>query len=318
MPYHTQPHPSFVDFHSFLVSSPDYSLNKTLIPYSNLIKPLSTFLLTTCELGTPQVNDIGATPVSVLKLAFESWLCSYLTNLYTFPASLQSMNKNRQGFRRHPISTLPYDESPDGPVNFPDRVFQALLSTTLNSQDFLSGYRSTVTCLSTSPTLRASLYPSLAPVNPSKLNPMKWNAATIHLMDRYRPEIVRIGTIRSQAVLNLSLPHVAVSERVETPLTHEFDKTVASLFPVGFTTRLGDFTSLHRTPFNPYKAIETVIPPNVVARVVTEKNSLQHAMEIRMKRIRADHATTLSLLTTRGSWSAADPYTFRADRAGEA
>lgn len=319
MPYNTPPHPHFVEAEAYSldVLTPD-DFPRTILPYTSLIKPLSVFLLSTCELGTPQVSGVGATPVSVLKLAFESWLCSYLTEFYAYPYLVQSLNRNRAGFRRHPVGALPYDDSPDSPINFPPRVFQLLLNMTLKSQDFLYGYRSTITCLSTKPSERAARFPNLSPVIDSRYNPMKWNAATIHLMDRYRPEVARLGTVRSQVVLNLALPHVAVTGSFETPLTHDFDALVAKYFPSGFVTRVGEFKSLHETPFSPYKAIEAVIPQNVIQRGVTEKNTLEHAMEIRMKRIRADHATTLALLTTRGSWNATDPYTFRADRAGEA
>lgn len=317
MPYHTPPHPSSSAFHNTLFSFDLPTIPRQILPYSHLVKPLSTFILTACELGSPVVGVETITTQTILKLAFESWLCGYLTPLYAYPSYFQSLNLNRQSLLIHPLHALPYNESPDAPINLSPRVFGNLLNYTLNSGDFISSYRQTITCLGSDPKKRSTLYPDLASIPEGKASPGKWNAATVHLMNRYTPYTTKIGTIRSTVVCNLSLPHVAPCGSIETPLSHELDLIASELFPAGFATRVGDFKSLHKTPFNPYQAIESVIPSDVITRAAAEKASLKHALTTRLKRSQAEYTRTLDLLTHRGAWSSEHPYAIRADRAGE-
>lgn len=290
-----------------LWSSPeDYKGVNLLRPYARLLRPLSLFLLTVGIVGNPKAGDPGATPVSVIKLAFETWLCSYLTPVFCFPYFIERENESRRRERHlNTLSAAPYTPGYDAPINIPARIFLPFLKMTLTSPEFLSLYRETVTSLSTSQAGMSTLHPNFVA---HRENPSMWNASTRLLINSFMPKFASLGTHRIPTILNLTIPRVATCATYPTTVSLRVDEAIHNFFPKGFRTALGDFTSIHTTPFKFEDAVSQLIPKPFIQEALFDREHSLNSAQIKMSRERAEFAIAEAELRAKGVLLADDPY----------
>lgn len=277
-----------------------------LRPYQRLTRPLSLFLLTCGIVGNPKAGDPGATPVSTIKLAFETWLCSYLTPVFCFPYLVERENELRRRDRNvNQLAASPYTPGHDAPINLPPRVFLPLLKNVLASPEFLSLFRETVTSLSTSSIEMAKLHPDFST---HKENPDLWNKATELLVNNSIPKVSVVGMHRIPVVLNLTIPRSATCATYPTTVSLRVDETIRQFFPRGFRTALGDFTSIHTTPFKFENAVTQFIPEKFIQTALFDREHSMHAAKIQMSRERASFTIAEAELRNKGVIFADEPY----------